>query len=52
MRRSIIELRTETAGQFYLAAGYVEHGPPASLFGTQAGYPMKNRLDTLPFEPF
>jgi hypothetical protein len=51
MRRSIVELCTETARRFYLAAGYVEDGPPASLFGTQAGYPMKKRLGTLPSKP-
>lgn len=33
---------TDTAKRFYLAAGYVENGPPASLFGTQAGYPLKS----------
>lgn len=31
---------TQTAKRFYLAAGYVENGPPATLFGTQTGYPL------------
>lgn len=31
---------TETARQFYLARGYVEHGPAANQFGTISGYPM------------
>ncbi len=35
---------TETARRFYLAFGYVEVGPPASEFGTQAGYPMAKPL--------
>jgi GNAT superfamily N-acetyltransferase len=39
---------TETARRFYLAARYFEDGPPASLFGTQAGYSMKKWLPPLP----
>jgi GNAT superfamily N-acetyltransferase len=39
---------TETARRFYLAAGYVEDGPPVSLFGTQAGYPMTKHIGCLP----
>jgi len=35
---------TETARRFYLAASYVEARPPASVFGTQAGYPMTKDL--------
>ncbi len=35
---------TETARRFYLALGYVEVGPPANEFGTQAGYPMAKPL--------
>ena len=35
---------TETGRRFYLTAGYVEAGPPAGEFGTQAGYPMTKDL--------
>jgi len=35
---------TETARRLYLTAGYVEAGPPAGDFGTQAGYPMTKDL--------
>jgi GNAT superfamily N-acetyltransferase len=37
-------LSTETARRFYLAAGYVEQGPPQGKFGTSGSYPMAKRL--------
>lgn len=35
---------TETARRFYLAAGYVEDGPPQRRFGTTSSYPMSKQL--------
>ncbi len=37
-------ISTETARRFYLANGYVEHGPAVGQFGTASGYPMSKRL--------
>jgi GNAT superfamily N-acetyltransferase len=37
---------TETAHRFYLAAGYVDQGPPEGKFGSAGGYSMKKRLAT------
>jgi GNAT superfamily N-acetyltransferase len=37
-------ISTETARRFYLAAGYVEDGPPQGKFGTTSSYPMSKRL--------
>jgi GNAT superfamily N-acetyltransferase len=34
----------ETDRRFYLAAGYVEIGPPDGKFGTAGGYPMAKSL--------
>jgi GNAT superfamily N-acetyltransferase len=35
---------TETARRFYLAAGYVDQGPPKGNFGASSGYPMARRI--------
>ena len=37
-------ISTETARRFYLAAGYVEVGPPQDKFGTHSSYPMEKQL--------
>jgi GNAT superfamily N-acetyltransferase len=35
---------TETARRLYLAAGYVEKGPPEGRFGASSAYPMAKRI--------
>jgi len=37
-------ISTETAHRFYRANGYADIGPPRSLVGTWAGYPMARRV--------
>jgi GNAT superfamily N-acetyltransferase len=39
---------TETARRFYLAAGYVEQGPPEGRFGAKSSIPMAKFLAAAP----